>query len=393
MPGQLCSLGMFCNCQLRQLTKKMRFLSAVPLPLRLILVFLLIVMTYKILGSGLSLILLPLMLVLCALTVTTLMYEFGWLNWVSGMPVLAGFYGFMTNRQGSQSDEGSRGELSDEDRLRLYEKGASSLRSLIGAEAVEAEIYERFVYVAKDNPDQPFATQAPAVLGIFAGPRGVGKTTTVNATAHLLAGCNALLTSKIVTLRDTDLRSGQYSSATALGTQKAKEAIDGALVLDDADWLVQEDAYGSASGVDLGIAILDVILQYKGRIWIALTISHQCLEKLLNDPGHNRWLGKLTIKTIRFEHFEEEVLSKVLEQHLSRSGWTLEDESTKQAALRLLKEKADRAGPSFDNAEACRRAAESLMEIATQEYTQEDALRSKKSISREIVTIVDEELS
>ena len=216
----------------------MKFLSAIPFPLRLVAIFLLMVFAYKLIGPLLGTLLFPLVIILWLLVITTLMYEFGWLNVLSGVPAVSGFLGFMTNRaavsdadQASAQNTGPRGELSDEDRAKLYENASNSLRGMVGMADVEAEIHERFIKVAQANPDDPFATQSPAVIALFTGPRGVGKTTAARATAQMLAGCNAVSTAKIVVLRDSDLRSGEYSGATDLGTKKALEAVDGACLL------------------------------------------------------------------------------------------------------------------------------------------------------------------
>jgi len=345
--------------------------------------------------------LMPVMILLWLVVLTTLMYEFGWLNALSNVPVVSGFLGFMTNRaavsdsaQAPPQETGPRGELSDEDRARLYESGSSTLRSMIGFADVEAEIHERFIKVAQANPDNPFATQSPAVIALFSGPRGVGKTTAACATAQMLAGCKALSTAKFVVLRNSDLRSGEYSGATDLATKKAEQAIDGALLLDDADWLLQSDPYGGAQGpgVDLGMAILDVARQHERKIFIVATMSSTGAEKLSRHEDHGRWLGKLTRRNIEFHAPDENTLLEVLQKQLSGAGWSLEDNAAESSAKRLLLEQAERAGDSFDNAEACRRTAESLVETARQEYDSSDSALQQRIIKRNIVTIVDEEL-
>ncbi len=379
----------------------MKFLSAIPLPLRMVAIFLVVVIAYKAFGSLSGSILLPLMILLWVVVITTLMYEFGWLNPLAGVPVISGFLGFMTRRAAiagadaaANESAGPRGELSDEDRATLYENASSVLRTMTGFTDVEAEIHERFIQVAQANPDNPFATQAPAVFAVFSGPRGVGKTTAARATAQMLAGCKALQTAKIITLRNSDLRSGQYSGATDLGTKKAQEAVGGTLLLDDADWLLQDDPYGGtqAPGVDLGLAILDVARQHERKIVIIATMSAEAAAKFAKHEDHSRWLGKLTRRSVEFTGLDEGNLLEVLQSHLSTAGWSLEDKATASSVKRLMLEQSDRAGESFDNAEACRRTAETLMETAQQEYDPADAALQQRIIKRQIVTIVDEEL-
>ena len=81
-----------------------------------------------------------------------------------------------------------------------------------------------------------------------------------------------------------------------------------------------------------------------------------------------------------------------MQNHLGSAGWSLEDSATANSAKRLLLEQSERAGDSFDNLEACRRTAESLIETARQEYDSSDGALVQRVIKRNIATLVDEEL-
>jgi len=79
----------------------------------------------------------------------------------------------------------------------------------------------------------------------------------------------------------------------------------------------------------------------------------------------------------------------VLESELRNAGWHIESEDAVTAARRMLSDLRDRKTPNFDNAIACRRAAEKLIEITTEDF--EEKAR-KRVIGRDAIRIADEEM-
>ena len=77
-----------------------------------------------------------------------------------------------------------------------------------------------------------------------------------------------------------------------------------------------------------------------------------------------------------------------MQQSLDAMGWSIQEDAA-DAARRLLADMRDRKGDSFDNAEACRRTAEMLVEITSEEYPE---LTKNRVVSREVVRLADEEM-
>lgn len=375
----------------------MRFVSAIPLPLRIVGTLLLGILVMSLFRTAASSLFVVLAVLLWVLTLVVLFYEFGWLNVLSRVPLLSSFLGFLSNRRvvtdpdSVVTSDAPRGALDDDERAAMYESAKLELESLDGIPEAKYDIENKLIVPATLNPENPFNTQSSALVAIFHGPRGNGKTTAAHCTSRMLVGTHALKIAKVVTLRSSDLRGGTYGTPTQLGLAKAEEAVDGMLLIDDADWLLAESEYGNGTspGVDLGLALLDVTQQYPRQIFIALTMSTEGAERLKQHEGHARWLGKLTVRDVRFDNLEVDALLSVLTKQLGAMEWRFEDMSASNAATRLLEDMQRMREAHFDNAEACRRVAERLVEIASEENEDNSA---ERTINRRVVQILDDQL-
>lgn len=350
---------------------------------------------YSLLGKVAGSLFTVLAIVFWLVVLLVLAFEMGWLGFLSGAPPIAAFFSYIANRKavtGTKTGEpdGAPRLLSEEERDKLFASAEATLDGLIGIDAARDAIDQKLIDIAQANPENPFGTQAPAALALFAGPRGTGKTTAAQAASEMLTGTHALKTAKIVLLRRTDLRSGDYSSPTELGRSKAEAAVDGTLLIDDADWLLQPDPYGDGDGPgpELGLAVLDVAQRYPRRIFLAATLGAQAAARLQSDAAHSRWLGKLTVRTVPFDHLEDDDLLTILTARLEDMGWHFADDAASTAARRLLSEIRDRRADEFDNAEACRRTAEKLVEAAINGHGED----GERRIDRAAVKTVDENL-
>lgn len=373
----------------------MRALTMIPLPLRIAGLVLIGALAYRLVGGALDAWMITLAILLWLIVLLTMAYDFGWLNSLAKVPGFAGFFGFMSNSKALQTqpgaDAGPRGQLSDADRAKLFAQARATLASLEGIEPTESDIMERLIGPAEDDSDNPFGTQAPGLVTIFSGPRGVGKTTAATAAARMLAGKAAIETANIVTVRATDLRSGQYGSAAELARSKAEQAVGGTLLIEDAGWLLEGDGYGGPGpGQDFGQAMLDVMNQHPRRIFVALTGSPDIATRLQQAPDVARWLDKLTTRIFRFEDLSDDTLIELLEQRLEDTGWALEDDDAARQARRLMIEVRDRAGDGFDNAESCRRLAEQLVELVRSEG--DDETVRQKVVGRDTIRAMDDRL-
>jgi energy-coupling factor transporter ATP-binding protein EcfA2 len=373
-------------------------LQSIPLPLRIAGLILLVLLVYGLLGKALSSLMLSLAVALWIISLLAWMYDQGWVNPLARVPVLSSFLGFMTNRaeiltQPDKNDKSTPppGELNDDERRKLYSAARERIAGLQGNDAARELIYQRIIDPAAANPDNPFASNAPAAIVFIAGPRGIGKTTVAQAIAHLLVGVGASKTAKIVSVRPTDLRGGEFGSAIELGRKKAVAAKGGALLVDDAEWLLAPDPYGGqdSPGLDFGMTVVDVLRQAPGETVVIATLDEQSLGRLKEDAGHARWLGKLARREILFDDLDDDALVDILALSLKAMGWSFEDDDTADAARRLLVDMRDRKGASFDNADACRRTAEILVEITNEEFPD---LANKRIVGREVVRLTDEEM-
>lgn len=378
----------------------MGVLRAIPLPLRIAAIFLLGLVLFQFVGKMPSALFVSAAIVFWSVTLLTWVYDQGWVNALARVPGVSGALEFLTNRKALSGPEtrtstertvAPLGELDESERQALFEKAQQSLAALHGNDAAKEIITQRIVAPARENPENPFGSSAPATIIMIAGPRGVGKTTLAHTLANLLVGVGAIKTARIVTVRPTDLRTGEFASAIELARSKTKSARKGTLLIDDADWLLADDPYGAADtpGSDFGVTLVETASDTLDATLVVATMSVETLGRLKEDTQHSRWLGKLARREVVLQDLDDEGLLAVLKSELGSADWHIESEEAATTARRMLSDLRDRKTPNFDNAIACRRAAEKLVEITTEDL--EEKAR-KRVIGREAIRIADEEM-
>lgn len=349
----------------------MKALSAIPLPIRIGLGFVLPLLLVQVLAPYATL------LVWCAallwlLTAVSLFYRHGLLSGLARVPVLSGLLDGLTGGRPRAATAGSGpsrptvaedavgGALSEEARNRLYADGRTRLASLVGVDDALDAIEHRLVDVARAAAgagDKGFGSKAPALVALLSGPRGVGKSEAARAISEIYAGLGSLETAKIVRLREQDVKNA-YGAGGDAARARAEEAVGGTLLLDDADWLLSDPA-----GADAGLSILDVATEHHQRMLVLVVLSARGERALRADADHARWLGKLTVRTVSFPALSDDALLEILARQLDHLDAEL-DPAALPAARSLLRDARARAQDAFDNAVACRRVAEVLVEIA-----------------------------
>lgn len=378
----------------------MTFIRAIPLPLRIAGIFLLGLVLFQFVGKMPSAVFVSAALAFWSVVLVTWVYDQGWVNPLARVPVVSGVLGFLTNRKALSGPKtrtsteravAPPGELDESERQALFAKAQQSLADLHGNDAAKEIITQRIVAPARENPENPFGSSAPATIIMIAGPRGVGKTTLAHTLANLLVGVGAIKTASVVTVRPTDIRTGEFASAIELARSKTKSAKKGTLLIDDADWLLADDPYGAADtpGNDFGMTLVETASDTADATLVVATMSVETLGRLKEDAKHSRWLGKLARREVVLQDLDDEGLLTVLEAELGNANWRIESEDAATAARRMLSDLRDRKTPNFDNAIACRRAAEKLVEITTEDF--EEKAR-KRVIGREAIRIADEEM-
>ncbi|MEM9287035.1 MAG: hypothetical protein AAGA36_01740 [Pseudomonadota bacterium] len=354
-------------------------LRSIPLPVRLGLGLLSVIMLYKLLQNfgGFSGLIWLVAIVLWICVLLAALYDHGLLNPLTKVPGISHLLAFLTRRKsGAAVSEGdvedsaakstSGRALTEEERDALFAEGMGKLDTLVGVDESLEIIEQRLLDVAraaKGATEKGFGTKAPALVVVLCGPHGVGKTETAFAISKIYAGMSALESAKVVTVREQDVRSGAHSD---VAQEKTEAAIGGTLLLDDADWLLAADPYGGAGspGVDFGVSMLDVLRTRPQETLVIITLSDSAERRLQNDGGHARWLGKLTVRSVPFSHLEIEDLYRIFQRHLD--GHDVDHTDDTQVVFKgfVRDERARLSDDHFDNAEAARRMAERALEAS-----------------------------
>jgi hypothetical protein len=364
-------------------------ISAIPLPIRLVGGLLVGMVLLSLVKSGAIFIVVAVLL--WTVVILGLVHETGGVPVLSRVGPVGSGLDRLTNRAARPSSATGEGaphkdaaRLSDEERRKLLAEGMAELEAVVGQESaldtIERRIFEPARRSTKDAPE--FGSRAPALLVLIAGPAGAGARTIARAAAKVLAGLGALRTGKIVELRPRDVRSGVDQIEAV--TRKAEEAVGGALLLDDADWLLNPDPYGGGTGpgVEAGSALLDVAEANPQSFVILATLSEATLNRLRNDPEHGKWIGRLAMRAVRLDPLDDDQLLDILRRELDGMGHPLAPEAERSARL-LIRETREAMGDSFDNAEACRRMAEQLA-TAVSEMALEDGHHPRDGAIRAI---------
>lgn len=378
----------------------MGVLRSVPLPLRIAAIFLLGLVLFQLVGKVPASVFVTLAIVFWLIVAITWAYDQGWLNPLARVPGVSGALGFLANRSAlagpttrptAQAGSTPPGELSEKERQELFVSAQQTLSALRGNEDAKGQIVEGIIARARENPRNPFSSTAPATIIFVVGPSGVGKTTLARAIPNMLTGVSALRTAKIVTVRETELRGGEFGSVIELAKSKTRSARTGTLLLDDADWLLSQDPYGTtdAPGRDFGLTVFEAVSEFPQEVLIVATMSFEAYARLKADPKHERWLGRLKRVEVILEDLDDDALVDVLEKGLSENGWRFDGSDAKLAARRMMSEYKTRKAQGFQNAVATSRAAELLIEIANERYPN---LSSTRRIDRAVVKDADKEI-
>ncbi len=348
-------------------------LARIPLPLRIAGIILVGVLMFGLVGKFGG-ILIWMAVVLWLLVVVSLLYDHGYLNVISRIPVISGLFRFLTNRRAAEAERGGaqpRGEreLTDEERLGLRAEGEQMLGVLVGVDDAVAEIEDSLLNIAAGTvgeDDKGFGTRAPALVVLFSGPKGVGKSHAAEAVAKIYAGIGSLKTAKVVRVTERDAKRAIGAMALAdLATERAEAARGGALLLENANWLLDDDDQAPIKpGVDFGMSLYEVLADRHQEVLVLITLSPACERRLKNDPEHARWLDKLTVRTIPFNALDDDALIEILRSRLDYEGAAL-DEEAGTAVRGYLREELHRFGADgVDNANAAIRVASRLVEAA-----------------------------
>ncbi|MBK8638389.1 MAG: AAA family ATPase [Chromatiaceae bacterium] len=332
--------------------------------------------------SGLGWLLVPLAALLWVLVLAGLGYALGWLR-PSGPPVLVTALVRLTGGQpgvagahrtatvplaGSRAanhrpplgatppDQAERERL-----LRDVQAALGELRGVDRAKEQLGELVEK-VKAQRNRGASGFGTDAPGVVLLITGPRGVGKTTLARQIAPLFCGLGAIATPHTEEAGTAVLSPRLGGSMIERVRALAERSLDGVLLLDDMDWIAHPmNTTGPNSAADLGPTLTAIAQANPGRLVVVMTISGDAADRLYNNLEWGAWLRKLMDRRINFKPLPLDVLADLLRVQIERRHYRMLP-AAEQRANKLLEKLA--TGVDFDNATAVRRLADCLTQNA-----------------------------
>ena len=186
------------------------------------------------------------------------------------------------------------------------------LEHLVGLNAVKTEFRNIFKMQMAGLADPENAHYHM----IFTGNPGTGKTTVARMAAELFHCMGILKTSKLVTVKPSDLVSEWVGGTGKKATEVIRRAYNGVLFIDE--------AYGIAN-MDRSQELLNVLLQEMENnghklIVILAGYTDEMRELLKANPG----LGSRISQEIHFEDYTQEELAQIFLQMCKKSGFTLD---------------------------------------------------------------------
>jgi hypothetical protein len=144
---------------------------------------------------------------------------------------------------------------------------------------------------------------------IFEGPPGTGKSQIAKAFPALLYGVNAVTEYKLVELRERDVIDGGAGGASQVAEQFAEAALDGALLIEDAEWVSRGN---STVAVEVGRAFLRVAQANPGKLMIIMTGRPNLKSSLIENSELRRaWLNQTDVNDVTFEQLSIDELMEI----------------------------------------------------------------------------------
>jgi hypothetical protein len=243
------------------------------------------------------------------------------------------------------------------DRGKALERGRAELTAMFGEDPARKEILDKLIPQARAFADKkkPLLGASRALVFLITGPHGVGKSMVARALADVLYGTSVV--NKPV-LFEVPAPTG--SRLAPEWVTLLEESLEGIVLVDNAPWLLQTHPLTGAMHADgLFDAITQVANANPGKLAVLVTLADKQLEPINQRAGFKELIRRLTLRHHAMAAMDPQDLLKVLRAQLEKHGLKFPD-ALSEPARRLIKRYSD--SDAFDNAEAMRRIAESLLE-------------------------------
>lgn len=247
----------------------------------------------------------------------------------------------------------------------------AEMDELIGLENVKDEIYLLMhlgkVVALRRERDLPVANLNLHM--IFSGPPGTGKTEVARKVGKILAATGLLKRGHCVEIDRSAVTSSFVNSGPQLIRDKALEAVDGVLFIDEAYALTGTDAGDQAdkSGTEVIDALIRIMEDYRDRLVVIFAGYEADMERFLRKA--NTGLSSRVSRKIRFESYNADQLFEIFKKIASKHHYTM-DAQAEEAAWKHIRDLSQDGlnGPAevrekFGNAREIRNFFERILPI------------------------------
>lgn len=273
--------------------------------------------------------------VLWLIAILGVLHVAGYLGPVSRWPVIGPGLNWLTNRSPGEKPTSSVKHSPEECKHNAIEQ----MKRLQGIDQVLEELQRSQNSLLRDNRNRP------GVILWLTGPRGTGKSTLADTLGCYFRGHGAIQDDKVRKFVWNDLQQKGLDSLDEF----ARLSLDGILILDGADWLVDDK---NPVGIQAGAALDQIAADYPQRLTLVVTCKSETYRRLKNDPQHKKmWLDHFTQYEIEFPSLSDEILLNLIRSGAAAKRLNIEENEEATGTLRRwLRKTREREGQDERNA-------------------------------------------
>ncbi len=255
------------------------------------------------------------------------------------------------------------------------DQGMDVIRALHGLDTVRFELENLFATYSAAPSGGGDVRKGTLIL--LLGPRGTGRSTVARSLALMLYGEGLIKNPDPVVIEADEARAIGHADIFSTFQAKAVEAVDGVLLLDNAEWLTE------GAGAIVGRTISKVSDEYPHRLTVVLVGKTGLREELFrNQETRSAWFSRLSSREVIFPALDTQALGAILAETARRNGVRLSD-GVHQKMVSVLADQSRRDG--FENAVAAQGLFDDVRRAAAVR-----ASRNNQSASEFLLTDVEE---